>query len=257
MINNMENIKILSILKSASVSKKATVHRDVNIFLIRLSGFVRYTFKDKSFDITAGNVIFIPKDSDYVFTKLSDLPCEYISIRFESDTKLPTPSVYSIQEFEQIDELINNLETWWKFGGKSEHYKCYSVFYSFLSYIETRKNVSEFDKKKLSIISPAISYLREHIYDCELKVGALNQICGISNVYFNKIFQDNYGTNPQSFVSSKRLIHAKTIIDSGDYNSISGIAELVGYNDPLYFSRAFKKKFGVSPQKYAKISYNK
>jgi len=253
----MENIKILSILKSASKSKRANVHRDSNIFIIRVSGSVCYSFTNKSFDVHPNEMIFIPKDENYVFSKLTDTECKYVSIRFESDVMDTTPSVWSLQEFELLDEIIDNLEELWKFGSKAEHYKCYSIIYSLFSYIESRKELSASDRKKLDIISPAINYLKEHIYDNDLKVKTLNDICGISSVYFNKIFYENFGVSPQSFILSKRLIHAKTILDSGDFNTIYEIAESVGYNDPLYFSRAFKNKFGVSPQKYIKITYKK
>ena len=38
-----------------------------------------------------------------------------------------------------------------------------------------------------------------------------------------------------------------SILESGDYDSIAEVSELVGYSDPLYFSKAFKKIYGFSP----------
>ena len=90
------------------------------------------------------------------------------------------------------------------------------------------------------------------IYDCDLKAEILPQLCGISGTYFRKIFQANYSVTPQKYILSKRLAHAKNIIDNGDYDTISEIAASVGYSDPLYFSRAFKKKYGISPSQYSK-----
>jgi len=46
---------------------------------------------------------------------------------------------------------------------------------------------------------------------------------------------------------SKRISKATSLIESGDYNTISEVALAVGYSDPLYFSRAFKKINGTSP----------
>lgn len=53
--------------------------------------------------------------------------------------------------------------------------------------------------------------------------------------------------NPQDYITAKRLFHAKSILDSGDFDSIREIALSVGYSDPLYFSKVFKKRYGVSP----------
>jgi YesN/AraC family two-component response regulator len=42
---------------------------------------------------------------------------------------------------------------------------------------------------------------------------------------------------------------AKAIIESGEFSSINEVAYTVGYDDPLYFSRHFKKYFGIAPSK--------
>ena len=55
--------------------------------------------------------------------------------------------------------------------------------------------------------------------------------------------------NPKEYVLRERITHAKSILESGDYDSISEIALSVGYNDALYFSKAFKKFYGFSPSK--------
>ncbi len=52
---------------------------------------------------------------------------------------------------------------------------------------------------------------------------------------------------PQEYVAKGRISHAKSIIESGDFESIKEVSELVGYNAPLYFSKAFRKIYGISP----------
>ena len=121
-----------------------------------------------------------------------------------------------------------------------------------MAYAEHQKNVNYADKKKTNIIAPAVSYLKKHIYDCNLKIETLISLCGISGTYFQNIFQENYGVSPQKYILGKRLSHAKAIMDSGDFDTVSEIAASVGYSDPLYFSRAFKKRYGLSPMGYVK-----
>ena len=110
------------------------------------------------------------------------------------------------------------------------------------------------NKKKLSIISPAISYLRAHVYDCDLKTETLYNICGISGTYFRKLFEARYSVSPQKYILNKRQSHAKAIIDNGDYGSIAEVSLSVGYSDPLYFSRAFKKKYHITPTAYRMLA---
>ena len=58
--------------------------------------------------------------------------------------------------------------------------------------------------------------------------------------------------SPKEYVVTQRISHARFIIESGDFDSIAEVAELVGYNDPLYFSKAFKKIYGFSPTSTSK-----
>ncbi len=249
----MENLKILTVTSGVAKNRHSLVsNRKYNSFILRMSGCTRYVFDGFHIELHPGEIVFLPKGSCYEFRMMTDMPCNYISISFEGDIERAVPSSYSFDGFQDADEFINSIYTLWNFGNKSEKYRCYSIFYNLLSYLEGLENQIYIDKSKFNIISPAVSHLKSHIYDCDLNIETLHKLCGISGTYFRDIFQSHYGTSPQKYISSKRLSRAKAVIDSGDYGTISEIAASVGYTDPLYFSRAFKKKYGVSPSLYAK-----
>ncbi len=252
MFKNIENLKIEDISKGASKNKSSVYCRKANTFILRTAGSMRYVFSDYHLDCHPGEIIFLPKGSSYDYVSLTDIPCEYVAIRFDAELSDIAPSVHSLDRFQELEEITNNLTDLWKFGGRHEHYKCYSVFYNLLAHLEGLENQAYADKKNFHIISPAVSYLKKHIYDCNLKIEALHRLCGISGTYFRKIFQANYNTSPQKYILTKRLSRAKSIIDNGDFDSISEVSTAVGYSDPLYFSRAFRKMYGVSPSQYAK-----
>ena len=253
MFQNIENLKILTVTSGVAKNRHSLVsNRKYNSFILRMSGCTRYVFDGFHIELHPGEIVFLPKGSCYEFSKLTDVPCNYVSVSFEGDMEGAVPSSYSFDGFQAADEFINSLYSMWNFGNKSEKYRCYSIFYNLLSYLESLENRDYIDKSKFNIISPAVAYLRTHIYDCDLNIETLHKLCGISGTYFRDIFEAHYGTSPQKYISSKRLSHAKAIIESGDYGNISEIAVSVGYADPLYFSRAFKKKYGISPSQYAK-----
>jgi len=253
MFKNMKNMEIDNIYKGISKKQDSILCREINSFVFRASGSVRYTFSDYHLDVHPGEIIFLPKGCMYDFISLTDTPCGWISIRFNADFTEALPFVCSIDRFKESEELKNNITDLWRFGGPAEHYKCYSIFYNLLEYIENIETLKNMDKKQLDIIYPAVSHLKKHIYDCDLKIEKLIQLCGISGTYFHKIFQAKYGTSPRKYILSKRLSQAKAIIDNGDFDKVTEVAIAVGYNDPLYFSRAFKKQYGVSPSQYAKL----
>lgn len=73
--------------------------------------------------------------------------------------------------------------------------------------------------------------------------------------YVRKLFKREVGISPHEYLVSLKMKLAKDIILSGVTNryseyTVSQIAEACGYAEPLYFSRVFKKYYGVSPANF-------
>lgn len=56
---------------------------------------------------------------------------------------------------------------------------------------------------------------------------------------------------PMEYLRSRRLEEASRLLVDGKYN-VSEVANMVGMKDPLYFSRCFKQRFGMSPTSFIK-----
>ncbi len=67
-------------------------------------------------------------------------------------------------------------------------------------------------------------------------------------VFYQKL-KGVIGLSPVDFIREMRIKRSKQLMDSGEYN-ISTIAYMTGFNDPKYFSKCFKKQFGLSPSEY-------
>ncbi len=249
MLDNIENLKIASSLRQHSKPHAAIKSRTCNGFVIRICGEVRYDFEDRSVTVKAGEMIFIPQGTEYEYTTLCEEKSLYTSINFTADFDPSEVKVYSIDGFYDAEFVKDKFSDLWKFGTQADKYKCLSVFYALVSHVLAIEHASYADKRKYHIIEPAVKYLREHIYDCGLKIEELHKLCGVSDTYFRKIFSLRFGTNPGDYVISKRISHAKVIIDSGDYDSIKEVAFSVGYNDSLYFGKVYRKIYGISPSK--------
>lgn len=75
--------------------------------------------------------------------------------------------------------------------------------------------------------------------------------------YVRKLFKKETGVTPHDYLNGIRMDRARQYIENGITNSysnftVSQIAEACGFAEPLYFSRVFKKYFGVSPMLYQK-----
>ncbi|MBP7003377.1 AraC family transcriptional regulator [Amaricoccus sp.] len=63
--------------------------------------------------------------------------------------------------------------------------------------------------------------------------------------YFRRAFRDKIGWTPQKFLEFKKMERASNILSGG--HSVKETAALVGYEDPYFFSRMFKRYMGASP----------
>lgn len=252
MFENMENLKILYSLHKKNKDYVEIENRKINSFFIRSGGSVLCDFYNKKILVKEGEILFIPKGTSYSVKALSQ-GTTYISINFEADFKdTPYPASFSLDDFPEAEYIISSFYDMWNFGGPAERYQCNSLFFSLLSYLCKLENKEELKDEKLKLIEPAISYIRKSIYSTSLKVEKLHHLCGISDTYFRRLFTLEFGKTPQNYIASKRMSHARAIISSGDFNSIEEVALSVGYNDPLYFSKVFKKIYGISPSKFNK-----
>ena len=69
--------------------------------------------------------------------------------------------------------------------------------------------------------------------------------------YFLKKFKEVTTKSPMQYILSIRINNAVSLLESTDYN-VTEISTIIGYDNPLYFSRIFKKQKGVSPSDYRK-----
>ncbi len=100
-----------------------------------------------------------------------------------------------------------------------------------------------------TIIIKAKQYIEENYANSAL---SLEMICGylhISTAYFSTIFKREVGESYISYLTGIRMEKAACLLKNTDDKTYV-IAAKVGYDEPNYFSYVFKKKFGVSPNKF-------
>lgn len=99
-------------------------------------------------------------------------------------------------------------------------------------------------------IEAAAAYFNEH-YNTKISVEQYAESLHISTNWFIRNFKQYMKISPAQYILSLRMVNAQSLLENIDYN-IGEIAEIVGYENQLYFSRVFKKEYGVSPAQYRK-----
>lgn len=86
-------------------------------------------------------------------------------------------------------------------------------------------------------------------YAQPLRVARLAAAAGCSEGHFFRAFRQRTGTTPVAFVAAQRIRQAMRLITVSGL-PLQAVAQAVGYADPLYFSRVFKRVVGCTPQAY-------
>jgi AraC-like DNA-binding protein len=99
-----------------------------------------------------------------------------------------------------------------------------------------------------SRILAAQEYLDRN-YPERVTLASLASFAGLSVSHLSAEFRRHVGTPPMRYLLEVRLTRAAYLL--ADVNmSVSDVAAEVGFRDPLYFSRQFRKRFGLSPRGY-------
>ncbi len=99
-------------------------------------------------------------------------------------------------------------------------------------------------------ILSVITYINTN-YNKNITLGDLAKISGYSKSRFSHLFSEITGTTPVKYQNEIRLRTAAQMLTDTE-NTISDIAYACGFSDALYFSRIFKRIYGVSATEYRK-----
>ncbi len=88
-----------------------------------------------------------------------------------------------------------------------------------------------------------------HEYQKEFSIASLADSYHISCCWFIREFKRYTGYSPKQYITKLRLENAKELLNNHNL-SINDVANLVGYDNQLYFSRIFHKYAGMSPSEY-------
>lgn len=98
------------------------------------------------------------------------------------------------------------------------------------------------------IVLRAKEYIQENFHK-DLSLDRVSRQLDLSSYYFSKLFKEETGSNFIEYLTNLRINRAKELLKNEEY-SMKAICTEIGYSDPNYFSRIFKKITGVTPTEY-------
>ncbi len=91
-------------------------------------------------------------------------------------------------------------------------------------------------------------YIESHFQE-DIALQDIAGVFGYSDVYFCKLFKQNFGMNFITFLNEFRMERAKELLSDPEIN-IKDISARAGYRDANYFTRVFKRMVGMTPSEF-------
>lgn len=251
-LSNMIINRVVSSLHFTSERSSAAIHRaDRGRWAVALkaTGKTVYTCGNKNVLCDALHPVILPMGCTYDWLSLEAGNC--CMLEFECDESYNEIFGFSINDnaflLKKLADIERRLITQKPLHQMKNLNDCYDI----LIYLLGKKYENYMPSNRYDIIRPAAEYIRKNFGESGITNEFLAELCGISTVYFRKVFTKYYGVPPAQYLNMQRMEKAQEFLQS-DYSSISQIAESVGYNSIYHFSKMFKKYVGISPSEYVK-----
>ena len=216
-----------------------------------------FLFDDRSLDYREGDVVVIPPmtphsnasaDGFQTVWWLGSLPCAYcpmnpLALPFTSPLVIADDSNHFL-----LDAF--NAVFFHFYSDRKETSPLLSVYGDLIScYLAAYRTGNPLTPVVARIENNIIANYADSTYELDAFLHSLP----FSYDYLRKLFQKELGVTPHRYLVDKRLKLAAELLVS-DANAgartIADIATLCGFHDPLYFSKMFRKKYGIAPRRY-------
>lgn len=203
-------------------------------------------------------IIYAPKQFHTQYTD-DENSCSYLTIVF--DMRVNDMEPFKNNVFRADREIYNVIEEFIKGTKDKEKY------YHDLLVVNLQKIIISLLRNKYNDSHPLATTPMQQKFESELLDGILNyineniyspltieELCkrfSVSRSSLQVLFKKNLNVAPKQYISTVKLEYSKKLIKESKY-TISEIAAICGFNSIHYFSRKFKKEFGIAPIVYAK-----
>lgn len=237
-----------------SIVFRATGRKDYQLILI-LDGGAVFKNGDKTITLSNNEMIIIPPNvkNEYRYT-------EHVSavwIHFTGNEVKRILNSYGIDFFKNYkisscgsfvfytEKIIEELQL------KKEGFmnNCNAYLLNILTLAKREIKTSFSDNSGIFTTIDRIAENMQVEFAKNKSIEEYAQMCNISASRFAHMFCTRFGTSPHRYLINIRIAQAKALLTDTD-KAIFEISKSIGYDDPFYFSRVFKKETGLSPIQY-------
>ena len=237
--------------------------RDEYILHFILSGEGFYSANGNTWYLGPGQMFLVYPNEPIVYCSDTNNPWAYVWIGFKgirvdtilkncgfSKNHLTLPAPAPDEYMDCFNDLFEHRDA----GFADDLYresillKLFAILAKHHTLHTQKNNYGEAGYSDNTYVNHAIDYINK-MYMQGITVTDIADNIGISRAHLNHVFQKELNISIQNFLIDFRMHKSANLLVSTSM-SIKEISNQVGYNDQLVFSKAFKKKFGMSPKSY-------
>ena len=211
---------------------------------------------DSALDVGAGDLIIYRANSRYSYTYRGGEPLSYFWAHFTGSEVESRLSEYSLECFPAVysteaqNHIPHRFRTIFDAFPKQDSLRERELAALLERLLITASRSVIRDGEKQSTLTRALRYIGSN-YSGNIRLPDLAAIEHLSVSRFDYLFKKQMGMPPTRYILSLRMSSAKELLVSTDL-PVKQIGIMCGYDDPHFFSKAFKGFFGVSPAEYRK-----
>lgn len=233
-----------------------------NILFYCVQGKGYYTLDGHTFTLNPNQYVIVPAtDKPLVYWSDTEDPWSIYWVHFTSDALQAFNRAYHIvpeQGPQYIphnekgiriwEEMYENLSRGYSPENLMNTNLClYHLIATFVFSQQQNQNSSSPEK---AIIRETIDYMKNNL-DKTIRIEDFADLNKYSVSHFSKLFRLTTGMSPIEYFIHLKMQKACQLLYTED-SRVKQIAALLGYDDPYYFSRLFKKYMNTSPETYRK-----
>jgi len=222
------------------------------------SGQGQYQVHGKTYRLQAGDIFLVwPGQTAFYQADLSD-PWEYVWVGFYGQDALfllNQAGFSSRQPWLSLSghtDLAEKMQRIYDYRGSQIHEatRMTGLLYDYLaSLIEIARPAGRRHEDPLLIAARTAADFIAANYSQPIAVNEIAAYANTSRSALYRAFRRHFGVSPMQYVIRLRIEQAQSLLRSSD-TAVADVARSVGFEDPLYFSRAFRAMTGASPSEF-------
>ena len=219
-------------------------------FVLILRGQGAIQILDKTYQVGPGDLIFFRPGIKNSLWVTEEPYLDFLAMHFdlpENTEPLPFPDYLHLDAPQRLEIIFRQLYGVYLEKGYlyqwHQNLLLQQIFCEIFTILHEKETASDAAR-----IRKILQYIHENLYR-EISLDDLLRQAGLRKSAFIQSFRRVTGTTPVQYIIRQRLENAQELLTDSNL-SVAQIAEQCGFTDPFYFSRCFRKHFGISPREY-------